>query len=194
VWNVHTKDRIDAAEERLKARETELHERAQEVEESKEQVARYTWVRSLFPDLKSRDVQDKTMSLALIRLALKPDEAKALFGGLALSTDRNLQEAGQKGLANLQVEASNDLIFRINGEQVEDRLAALSKLTTAYKGSPATVSAVLRLFDDASFPQLSAPGVINSLYYLANTDPGVWTPDQVSLARQAIAKVNSRKP
>jgi hypothetical protein len=106
VWNVHTKDRIDATEERLKARETELHERAQVVEESKEQVARYAWVRSLFRDLKARDVQDRTLSLGLIRLALKPEEAKALFAGLVQSSDKSFQEAGQKGLANLENEAS----------------------------------------------------------------------------------------
>jgi len=99
IWNVHTKDRIDATEERLKLSEAELHERAQEVEESKEQVARYAWVRSLFPDLRSRDSQDRTLTLALIRLALKPDEAKALLAGLAQSSDKNLQAAGQKALS-----------------------------------------------------------------------------------------------
>ena len=194
VWNVQTKNRIDAAEERQKTRETELHERAQQLEETKEQVARYAWVRSLFSDLKSKDAQDRTMSLALIRLALKPEEAKALFGGLAQSSDRSLQEAGQKGLANLESEASNDLIFRINGEQAADRLAALSKLTTIYKGSPATISAVLRLFDDERFAQLTNPGVINAFYYLAHSDPGVWTSEQVALAFAAIAKVKKRSP
>jgi hypothetical protein len=95
-------------EERLKARETELHERAQVVEESKEQVARYM-VRTLFPYLKVGDVQDRTLTLALIRLALKPEEAKALFAGLTQSSDKSLQEAGQKGLANLENEASHNV-------------------------------------------------------------------------------------
>jgi len=194
VWNVHTKDLIDATEVRLKARETELHERAEDLQESKAQIERYTWVRSLFPALKARDQQDRTLTLALIRLALKPDEAKALFGGLAQSSDQSLQEAGQKGLANLESEASNNLIFRINGDQAADRIAALTKLTQEYKGSPETISATLRLFEDDRFAELSSPGVINALYYLANTDSTVWNSEQVSAARKAIQKIQNRHP
>ncbi len=88
-WRVKTSlDRIDS---QLKARSTAI-------EESKERVARYTWVRSLFADLTDSDPQKRAFALSVIQLVLSDDEAKKLFAALNTSKDENLREAGQAGL------------------------------------------------------------------------------------------------
>jgi hypothetical protein len=99
VWNVHTKDRIDETV-------LGLNVRAQDLEEAKEKIVRYGFVGTLIPKLKSADEQDRTLNLALIRLALTPEEAELLFAGLAHSGDQSLHAAGQTGIANLENEAS----------------------------------------------------------------------------------------
>ena len=185
VWNVQTKGRIDAQEQELKVRAASL-------DESKERVSRYTWVRGVFADLKTQDAQGKQVSMALIRLALQPDEAKVLFSGLAHSTDESLQEAGKSALSHLQAEDADHLILRINGEQSDDRKAALAVLTTTYKGSPGTITSVLHLFDENAIARLSGPGMINALFYLARTDPTVWSTEQITLAKMLITRLRNR--
>jgi hypothetical protein len=192
IGNFWTKTKIDQTETSLKALEAGLHERAQGVEESKERVARYTWVRGLFPDLDSSEPRKKTLTLVLIRLALNKDEAEQFFGALASSSDQSLQQAGQKGLDSLQDEARNDLVIRLKSDNAEVRKGATQLLIQQYHGSPTTISSVLNMFDDQSFPGLSPSAVIDALVYLSNTDPIAWNKDQVKRARQAIAKVESR--
>lgn len=194
VWNVRTKGEIDAAATRVQQEEAAIHARAEAVEESKERVVRYTWVRSVFDDLKKQDSQGKTMGLALIRLALTSNEATTLFAGLAQSTDKDLKETGQKGLDNLDKEGSGNLISRLNGEVPEDRKAALSVLVSSYRDSSATISAVLRLFDQNAASPLSGAGVINALHFLANTDPSAWKAEQTALAETIAERVAKRSP
>lgn len=192
IGNFWTKTKIDQTETRLKTLEAGLHERAQDVEESKERVTRYTWVRSLFPDLDSSEPRKKTLTLVLIRLALNKDEAEQVFGALASSSDQSLQQAGEKGLDNLQDEARNDLVIRLKSDNADVRKGATQLLIQQYHGSPATISSVLNMFDDESFPSLSPSAVIDALVYLSKTDPIAWSSHQVKRGRQAIAMVESR--
>jgi hypothetical protein len=194
VWNVHIQTGINKSEQDIKARETDIHNRAENLQEATAKIARFTWVHTLFPELKSPNAQDRTLTLALIRLSLDPADAQTLFAGLAQSNDKDLKDAGQKGLQNLEREPFDDLIQRITGEQASDRKAALNRLVQDFKGSPATIDAVLRLFDDDNAARLSAPGAINALYYLANSDVTVWTPDQISRTRAALVRLRQRFP
>lgn len=192
IGNLWTKTKIDQTETSLKAVEARLHERAENVEESKERVARYTWVRSLFSDLDSSDPRTKNRTLALIRLALNKDEAEQLFGTLAVSSDQNLQQAGQKALANLQSEVRNQLVLKLESDDAEVRKGATQELIDKYHASPSTISSVLSMFDDSSFSDLSPSAVIDAFVYLSRTDPTAWNKDQLKLARAAIKKVEDR--
>jgi hypothetical protein len=192
IGNFWTKTRIDQREARLKDIETGLHQRAQEVEESKEKVARYTWVRSLFDDVNSEQPQKKTFSIALIRLALNKSEAEQLFGALAASSDQNLRQAGQKGLANLQSEATNQLVLQLTSENADDRRTATEALIQRYRASSSTISSVLKLFDERAFDDLSPSTVIDAFIFLGRTDPAAWNKEQAQLAQAAIAKVEKR--
>ena len=109
AWNVYAKYQIDATEGRLKVGEFAIHERLQGLEESKAKMARYDWVRSHLSDLQDTDRQKRFVSMALIRLALEPREATALFGGLAQSPDQSLQEVGQLGIVNLENEVTGSI-------------------------------------------------------------------------------------
>src|SRR5260370_9387240 len=67
VFNVYTKNGIDAAEVRLKEREQaiteKLREREAALEESKDRVSRYVFVKSLIPAMIGRDDADPSPTI-----------------------------------------------------------------------------------------------------------------------------------
>ena len=110
VYNAYTKAQIDASELRLKEQsekvDLELKERAADLDASKDRTGRYTFVRTLLPDLLSKDAAQRSLSVNLIRLALTDEESAKLFNGFVLSDDRNLQAAGNEAITALRRETS----------------------------------------------------------------------------------------
>ena len=113
VWNADMKVRIDDTEARVKLSELTIHQRAEFLEEDKQQIDRYKWAVSFLPTLTANSEQDTYLKLLQIRLALKPNEAKALFSGLSQSSDPKLHLAGQTGLENLENEATFNVVGSI---------------------------------------------------------------------------------
>ncbi|HKF44471.1 MAG TPA: hypothetical protein VKG01_15345 [Thermoanaerobaculia bacterium] len=105
VFNAVTKSTIDrqagavqAAQLELQKLDERLRERAADLEALKERTSRYTFLRSLLPDLISGTGQQQLLTINLIRLTLSEEEAARFFSGFIRSDDRALQTVGNAGL------------------------------------------------------------------------------------------------
>jgi hypothetical protein len=194
VWNAQTKARIDKREEDLKALEIQIKERTTGIEESKERVERYKWVLSVFPLLNSRNDNEKTFTLNLVRLALTKDEAEQLFTGLQNSADTSLQSIGQTGITAIQSDPIANLISQMNAAKSDIRKHAVAQMVSDYKSSTQAISLTLRLYEKDKINNLSPSGIINGLYFLGATDPDVWTPSQITEARRIIRILYAAHP
>lgn len=193
VWNTQTKNEIDRREKDLRALEVQLKARSAGVEESKERVERYKWVLSLLPSLTEKnDEAKRNFTSALMRLALTQEEAEQLFAGLQASSNQELQAVGQSGVENLEIETINRLVLQMNANTAEKRKGAVAILENDYNASPLAIELTLELFKPERFAALSPSGVINALYFLSATDIEAWNQTHVTLARQAVAKIQSR--
>lgn len=110
IFNTYTKTQIDIADQSLKQKSQEIEAKIKEqtanIEESKEKTSRYTFVKSLFPDLIGNDSKKQAITINLIRLTLTESEAERLFTGFQNSSDRQLKKAGNEGLAVIKNEKS----------------------------------------------------------------------------------------
>jgi hypothetical protein len=110
VYNAYAKGQIDASEVRLKAQsqkvDDQLRERAADLDASKDRTSRYAFVKTLLPDLVSKDPAQRSLTVNLIRLTLTDAEAAKLFNGIALSDDKSLQAAGTEAITAIRQETS----------------------------------------------------------------------------------------
>ncbi|MEO8130022.1 MAG: ATP-binding protein [Bryobacteraceae bacterium] len=88
----------------------------------------------------------------------------------------------------------DNLLRNINVPDAGDRKAAVAQLVDQYRSSPEAISAVLKLLDDSGMKKMSAPGLINALYFLKRTESNAWTPEQRKAAVQVIAAARQRFP
>ncbi|MCX6215362.1 hypothetical protein [Spirosoma sp.] len=177
------KDRLDSLEFRLKERTTTL-------DESRERVARYNWVFGLFPALYDVNENKQTFTINLVKLALDDSEERQLFNGLKVSPDEKSQSLGQLGLISI----IDPLVSTtMNDPKAELRKEAFGKLT-AYKSSPEAIELVLQQFKPDQLSKLSPSGIINGLYFLKQTNRGVWRPQQVTEAQQLLVRLKANNP
>lgn len=194
AWNTYTKSKIDQREKDLESLELKLKERSTGVEESKERVDRYKWVFSLFPSLTGSDSNEKNFTINLIRLALTKDEAEQLFTGLQSSDNVELQAVGKSGITVIQNEPITILVSQMNANTADVRKSAVSTLIRNYKSSSQAISVVLRTYAQGGIETLSPSGNINSLYFLASTDPLVWSKEQLVQGNQIVNLVLTKNP
>ncbi|MEO3407166.1 hypothetical protein AAFN85_24830 [Mucilaginibacter sp. CAU 1740] len=183
---------------RLDKLENSLNERSTEVEESKERVARYQWVYSLYGDLNSTDVRRKNFAVGLITLALNDNESKKLFSALQTSTDTVLQSVGQSGLRALKASSVNtelaSLISKVDTSNSAARISAVGELEKKYASSPEAITQILNFYSTENISTLSQDGIINGLYFLSRTDPTVWSQQQIQQGRDIIKRILALKP
>ncbi|PWK75312.1 hypothetical protein LX99_03805 [Mucilaginibacter oryzae] len=183
---------------RLDKLENSLNERSTEIEESKERVARYQWVYSLYGDLNSTDVRRKNFAVGLITLALNDNESKKLFSALQTSTDTVLQSVGQSGLRALKASAINtelaSLISKVDTSNTAARISAVGELEKKYASSPEAITQILNFYSNENISTLSPDGIINGLYFLNRTDPTVWSQQQVQQGQDIIQRILALKP
>lgn len=180
IYNNNTKTKIDEAEARLKNTQAEVAAKETVREDKKEKVARYTWIRSLLPDLiDEKDEKKRNFTISLVKQLLEKNEAEDLFTSLQASSTKELQAVGKTGLNVIQNEQALELaqrISQINADTMEVRKKAL--LLSNYKSSEA-IDIVARLYEEQRIDKLSPSGIINGLVFLAATDPRVWSTEQL---------------
>ncbi|AYL97403.1 hypothetical protein [Mucilaginibacter celer] len=183
---------------RLDKLENSLNERSTEVEESKERVARYQWVYSLYGDLNSTDVRRKNFAVGLITLALNDNESKKLFSALQTSTDTVLQSVGQSGLRALKASTVNtelaSLISKVDTSNTAARISAVGELEKKYASSPEAITQILNFYSSGNIATLSPDGIINGLYFLNRTDPTVWSQQQIQQGQDIMQRILALKP
>ena len=163
------------------------------VEESKERVERFKWVQSLISTLDNTDEKTRTYNIALIKLALSPAEAEALFSGLQSSTIAVVQTAANQGLALLKTDDGLDaLVAKLNGPNESVRKGTLSNLMANYNSSARAVSAALALLSKENASQLTAQGAVNLLTFLNATTPDAWTKASGESAAAILADLLAR--
>lgn len=191
VYTTSNKVRLDKLENSLKERSTE-------VEESKERVARYQWVYSLYGDLNSTDVRRKNFAVGLITLALNDNESKKLFSALQTSSDTVLQSVGQSGLRALKASTVNtelsSLISKVDTSNAAARISAVGELEKKYASSPEAITQILNFYSTENISTLSPDGIINGLYFLNRTDPSVWSQQQVQQGQVIIKRILALNP
>lgn len=192
LWNAQTKHEIDKRQEELQELELQLKERTTGVEESKERVERYKWVLTLLPSLTEQDANKRNFTVALVRLALTKEEAEQLFAGLQQSASEEVRMAARQGIEAIETQELARLVSQINADSADVRKRAVAALERDYSSSSTAITSVIELYGPERFATLSPSGAINGLYYLSNTDPQAWTPDNLKDARTAIARVRER--
>ena len=198
LYNAQTKKQIDEAEARLKTVQAEVAAKAEQREAFKEKVSRYTWIRSLFPDLiDEKDERKRNFTISLVRLSLDPQEAEALFAALQASANKELQIVGQSGLAAIQNDQVTELankINQINADNADVRKRTVASLLREYKSSSQAITLVLKLYDEKKIDKLSASGIINGIVFLNGTEASAWNQQQVEMAENVIGRIKTRNP
>lgn len=197
LYNYRTKTQIDDAEARLKVVQADVATKAEQREAFKEKVSRYTWIRSLFPDLvDEKDEKKRNFTVSLVRLSLEPKEAEDLFAALQASASKELQIVGRTGLnaiENEQVTELADRINQINADTAEIRKRTVADLLRGYKSSSQAITLVLKLYDEGKIEKLSASGLINGIVFLNGTDASAWNRQQIQLADEVIARIKAKE-
>jgi hypothetical protein len=156
VVNGYTKFKIDQTDVQIKKREVELKEttaileealkeRATKLEESKERTSRYTFVRTLLPDLMDRDRTKKELTINLIGLALNAQEAEKLFRGFSSSSSPEVRQTGRDGItitsvqqqlgnASLAREKEREGFTNLLKEDYDNAIRAFAAAEDAYNG------------------------------------------------------------
>jgi hypothetical protein len=182
---------------RLDQLETDFKDRSTKIEESKERVERYKWVYSLYSDLNNTDKRKKNFTVGLITLALNDAESKKLFSALQTSNDTLLQSVGQSGLKVLKAADNADitaLVSKIDTSSKADRLKAVDELEKSYTTSSLAITMVLNIYNPDNITTLSPDGIINGLYFLNMTTPGVWNQQQIKQAQGVTERIAALNP
>ncbi len=180
-------------EARLKEAELRLKERASVVEESRERVERYKWVFSLLPSLSDQDPARRQFTVALARLALSPDEASQLFAALEASDNPQWQLFAKQAQVVLRREIINSLLHELGSEREIARQQALKTLLDDYLTSGLAVKAATLFVSQAEDP--SPQALVNYFYFLARTDPSVWSESERRLMANYVSSLkNGSKP
>lgn len=129
-----------------------------------------------------------------MQLALSESEAQKLFAGLSGSKDANLREAGQAGITSIQDQPVSILVASMNAPTAEERKQAVAKLIHDYKNSSTAVSMALDTFQPRQVATVSPSGVINALYFLANTDEAAWTEATMNDGLAVVARLEANSP
>jgi hypothetical protein len=171
----------------------EIEQQAQDLEAARARMERYGFVQKMFSDLVSTDSTKRTLTINLITLALSPEEAERLFAGFRNSTIAEVRAVGQAGAATLAQDQVAPIVAQLNAGSAQTRVDASKLLRAKYAASAEAISNVLNLYHESQIDQLSASGRINTLDYLASTDPTVWSPEQIQLAEDAIKRMEQRQ-
>ena len=200
VWNAWAKTEIDRRQEELQVKtadlDAEIRRRGTTIEESKERVERYKWVYSLVPSLTETDPTKRNAALAMVRLALSTNEAQALLTGLQQSPDESVRRAATLGFNEIAAIEDADvlrrLIMQMNSASTEERKRATGRLEQEFAASPQAIDLVIARLQPGNLNSLTPSGLINSLYYLARTDPAAWTPQNARAADAALPALRQR--
>lgn len=197
IYNYRTKTQIEEAEARLKVVQADVATKAEQREAFKEKVSRYTWIRSLFPDLVDEtDEKKRNFTVSLVRLSLDPNEAEGLFAALQASASKELQIVGRTGLNAIENEQVTELaerINQINAATAEIRKKTVADLLRGYKSSSQAITLVLKLYDEGKIEKLSTSGLINGIFFLNGTDVSAWNSEQIQLAAEVIGRVKGKE-
>jgi predicted lactoylglutathione lyase len=196
LYNAGIKSEIDKSEIRMKDVQTDIAKKSNNREDLKEKVARYTWIRNLFPDLiNEKDEKKRKFTISLVRQILDEKEAEDLFTSLGASSNKELQDVGKSALKDIQNAQTAELIRKvgqINADTVEVRKRTVQMLIDNYKDSPNVIGMVIDLYDKSRIDQLSPSGIINGLVFLTATKTTVWRNDQLTAADDLIARLKKR--
>lgn len=198
VYNGYMSSKINEAELRIKQLDVEIKDKAHELDVSKEKIARFTWIQSLFGDLiNEKDEKKRSYTVNLIRLSLTDKEAEQFFAGLQASYNRQLQIVGQNGFYAIQSEPIARLVGQLNSPSNQKSQDAFSKLQDEYRDSSMAINLILNLFAEGEIDNLSPHGLKLALRFLENTDPSVWNPNQIKIAegiidRNAVKETDSK--
>jgi hypothetical protein len=180
VGNYFTSQRITAVEQDLKQKQELL-------EESKDRLARYAFVQSLFGGVLNPDPAQKTLTVNLITLTLNEDEAKRFFAGLESSHSAATREIGTLGT---DLTLSN-LVRQMNDPNKQTRMQAVQKLIDEYNGNQQAIDQALLMLEPPLLDRLSSSGRINVLVFLRNTDATAWTTATLKRAQDAVARAGT---
>lgn len=174
---------------RINDTKTAIEQQAQDLEAARARIERYGFVQKLFGDLLSTDSSKRTLTINLVTLTLTPEEAQKLFAGLQTSSNAAVRSVGDAGTAALATDEVAPLVNQLNAGTSQMRIAAYNQLRDRYTSSAVAITQTLALYDEARIDQLSASGRINTLEYLAITDPAAWTPEQVGTAQAVVKRI-----
>ena len=199
VWNARAKEEIDRRQAELSQRtmdlEAEIKRRSATIEESKERVERYKWVYGLVPALTEADPTRRNAALAMVRLALSTEEAQALLSGLQQSPNPEVVKAATQGFREIAAIADAEiarLVAQMNSPNADESKRATGRLERDYEDSSQAIGLVLDRLKPPNLATLSPSGFLNTLYYLARTNPKSWSTEQVQAADALLAAVRDR--
>jgi hypothetical protein len=187
--NAFWSNQINKIDSDIKVRQAELEKQRLQLDVSKERLARYGFVHSLFDGALDQNVAQKTLTVNLITLALTKEEAEQLFAGLEASPN---QQARDVGVLGSDLVALTSLIIQMNDAVKDNRIGAVEKLITNYRANSSAVDQATSMLEVPKLETLSASGLINVLVFLRNTDPSAWTPSTLSRAQTGIALIRQR--
>jgi hypothetical protein len=196
LYNNDTKRKIDDAEVILKKVQADIAEKSNIREDLKERVARYTWIRSLFPDMiNEKDEKKRKFTISLARQILNEKEAEDLFTSLEASSNKELQDVGKSGLKDIldaQMIELTRTISQINADTATIRRQTVQMLINNYKTSQKAIGIVIDLYDESKIGKLSPSGIINGLVFLTATDATAWRSDHLTAADDLIRRLKKR--
>lgn len=189
AYNSYLSSKVKDAENMIQLRAQELENERLKLDHDKFDINRYAFVQDLLSGVLTQNPAEKNLTINLINLALKPEEAKKLFAGLQASNNDETRIVGSLGS---ELVAISNLVQQMNDAMKNNRIGAVEALIENYRGNSAAVEQAISLLEPPKLNELSASGRINVLVFLNSTMAIAWTPQSIARAEQAINQIRSR--